>query len=58
VTREEWKYTKCVIERKVKKIIYVNVLKEENTDLRFPSFKTGNSVQKLVASMPEDEALG
>jgi hypothetical protein len=34
------------------------VLKEENTALRFPSFKNGNGILKLVASMPDDEALG
>jgi hypothetical protein len=34
------------------------VLKEESSALRFPSFKNGDSVQKLVASMPDDQALG
>jgi hypothetical protein len=37
---------------------YDNVLKEGNTALRFPSFKNGDSDQKLVASMPDDQALG
>jgi len=37
---------------------YDNMLKEENTALRFPSFKNGDGVQKLVASMPEDLAFG
>jgi hypothetical protein len=34
------------------------VLKEDNTALRFRSFKNGDGVQKLVASMPDDLALG
>jgi hypothetical protein len=34
------------------------VLKEENTALRFPSVKNGNSIQKLMASMTHDQALG
>jgi len=33
------------------------VLKEENTALRFPSFKNRDGVQKLVATMPDDQAL-
>jgi len=37
---------------------YENVLEEENTALHFPRFKNGDGVQKLVASMPEDRALG
>jgi hypothetical protein len=34
------------------------VLKEEIGTLHFPSFKNGDDVQKLVASMPDDQALG
>jgi len=37
---------------------YDYVLKEENAALRFPSVKNGDGVQKLVASMPDDQALG
>jgi hypothetical protein len=37
---------------------YDNVLKEEDTVLRFPRFKNGDGVRKLVASMPDDQALG
>ena len=35
-----------------------NVLKEENTTLRFPSFQNRDGVQKLVVRMPDDQALG
>jgi len=37
---------------------YDNVLKEENSTRRFPSFKNADGIQKLVASMPDDLALG
>jgi len=37
---------------------YDNVLKEENTTLGFPSFKRGDGVEKLMASIADDQALG
>jgi len=40
------------------KTYYEKVLKEENTTLRFRTFKNGDGVQKLVASMPDAQALG
>jgi hypothetical protein len=40
------------------KTYYDNVQKEAYTALRFPSFKNGDWVQKLVASMPDVQALG
>jgi hypothetical protein len=35
-----------------------NVLKEDNTPLPCPSFNNRDGIQKLVASMPGDQALG
>jgi len=40
------------------KIYYDKVLKEENTTLRFPSFKNCDGIPKHVASMPDHQALG
>jgi len=58
VTHEEYKYIQCGINKKVMKTDYDNMLKGENTALRFQSFQRWDGVQTLVASMPDDQALG
>jgi hypothetical protein len=57
-THEEYKYMLCGIMKKGMTTYYDNVLKEDDTALRFPSFKNGDCVQKPVASMPDDHPLG
>jgi hypothetical protein len=55
--REEYKYMQCKIKMTGLKTYYDNVLKEENTTLYFSRYKHRDCIQKLMVSMPHDQAL-
>jgi hypothetical protein len=57
-THELYKSIQCGIKMKGMKMYYDNLLKEANSALRFPSFNIGNRAPKLMAGMPDDQALG
>jgi len=57
-THEQYKYIQYWPKKTGVKRYYDNVLKEEITTLYFPSINTGYGIQKVVASIPADQALG
>jgi len=57
-TREEYKYIQCGIKKQGMKTYYDILLMEPNSIFRFRRFKNGDGVQKLVVSLPDDQALG
>jgi len=56
-TSEEFKYMQCGMKGMGMKMYYDHVLKEEHTTLHFPTFNNGDGIQKLVASMVDNQAL-
>jgi hypothetical protein len=57
-TREEYKHIQYCLKKEGMKRYHGDVLKQENTAVRFPKFKNGDGIQKLVASMPDGQARG
>jgi len=55
---EEYKYIPCGLTKNGMETYYDYGLREENTTLNFRSLKNEDSIDKLVAAMPDDEALG
>jgi len=58
VTGEGYKYIQCVFKQMGIKTYCDSMLNEENTALWFPSFKNGDGIQKLIASMPDGQTHG
>ena len=57
-TCEEFKYIQYAIKKKGMQMCYYNQVKEEYTEVDYPSFINGNGVYKVVGSMPDDQAFG
>jgi len=57
-TCEEYRDVQSGIEKKGMEPYYENMRTEKNTALHFWSFKNWDGIQNLMASMPDDQALG
>jgi len=55
---EEYEYIQYGIRKMGMKTYYDNMLKKGHTALRLQSFRNGDGVQNLVASMRDDQGLG